>query len=77
MHSDSKSYRYLGYCNTAYYSATFFEFIGWLQGPTVCSQANTAPSYILTSEVCTTLQNAAIHFIYTLQNKTRTFVVEN
>ena len=51
------------YCSATNYSTTCLKTVGWLQGSTVCSRANTAPIYIMTSKLCSTHQFAAIHVI--------------
>ena len=70
-------------CSGLNYSTTSSKIVEWLQRLTVCSRANKAPIYILTSEMCSSHQYAAIPFIFVpfhlhnADSKIQILVVEN
>ena len=69
------------YWITENYSTTYSWIAGWLQGQIVCSQANAAPIYILTSTMCSTHTSSAIQFgpfhLHTAVKKRQILVIEN
>ena len=52
------------YCWAAKCFITFLKIIGWIQGSTDCSRADTSLMYILTSEMWCTHPYAAAHFFF-------------